>query len=193
MTESFIPCQAQAEGMHNDEELYDHRSLPRSKKPESDSVGKAATPFPEEKVVMSIYGGPAPHESRRKLKLTDRVINSMSVVVPKFLRWSKSSITFDRMDHPYSIPKPGRFLLIVDPMVGTTRLTKALMDGAAASTSCTSIPLMDWGLPRTSSRVAHTHFTKWSQVSSPSTSDESPCQSPWGTQATTAPKCFHSK
>jgi hypothetical protein len=28
-----------------------------------------------------------------------------------------------------SIPKPRRFPLIVDPLVGTTRLTKALMDG----------------------------------------------------------------
>jgi hypothetical protein len=32
------------------------------------------------------------------------------------------------MDHPGSIPKPGRFPLIVDPLVGTTQLTKALMD-----------------------------------------------------------------
>jgi hypothetical protein len=30
------------------------------KRPEGDSAGRAATPFPEEKVVMSIYGGPAP-------------------------------------------------------------------------------------------------------------------------------------
>jgi hypothetical protein len=32
------------------------------------------------------------------------------------------------MDHPYSIPKPRKFPLIVDPLGGTTRLTKALMD-----------------------------------------------------------------
>jgi hypothetical protein len=35
------------------------------------------------------------------------------------------------MDHPDSIPKMGRFSLIVDPLVGTTRLTKALMDGGS--------------------------------------------------------------
>jgi hypothetical protein len=29
----------------------------RSKKPEGDSAGKVASPFPEEKVVMLIYGG----------------------------------------------------------------------------------------------------------------------------------------
>jgi hypothetical protein len=34
------------------------------------------------------------------------------------------------MDQPDSIPKSGRFPLIVDPLVGMTRLTKALMDGS---------------------------------------------------------------
>jgi hypothetical protein len=32
------------------------------------------------------------------------------------------------MNHPDSIPKPGRFPCIVNPLVGTTQLTKALMD-----------------------------------------------------------------
>jgi hypothetical protein len=36
---------------------------------------------------------------------------------------------FDRTDHLDSIPKLGRFPLIVNPLVGTTMLTKDLMDG----------------------------------------------------------------
>jgi hypothetical protein len=52
-------------------------------------------------------------------------------VVPEYLRWSESLITFDRTDHSDSIPKLGRFPLIVDPLVGMTRLTKALMDGGS--------------------------------------------------------------
>jgi hypothetical protein len=43
-------------------------TLARTKKPEGDSVGKADAPFLEEKAVMSIYGGPAPHESHCMLK-----------------------------------------------------------------------------------------------------------------------------
>jgi hypothetical protein len=35
------------------------------------------------------------------------------------------------MDHPDSIPKPRRFLLIVNPLVEKTGLTKALMDGGS--------------------------------------------------------------
>jgi hypothetical protein len=38
-------------------------------------------------------------------------------------------ITLDQTNHSDSIPKLGRFPLIVDPLVGMTRLTKALMDG----------------------------------------------------------------
>jgi hypothetical protein len=62
------------------------------------------------------------------LKLTSRAINVMSLVVSEYLRRSESPITFDRIDHPNSIPKPGRFPLIVDLLVGMTQLTKALMD-----------------------------------------------------------------
>jgi hypothetical protein len=35
------------------------------------------------------------------------------------------------MDHSDSIPKPGRFPLIVNPPVGITWLTEALMDGGS--------------------------------------------------------------
>jgi hypothetical protein len=38
-------------------------------------------------------------------------------------------ITFDQIDHPDSIPHPGRYLLMVDPIVSTKWLTKVLMDG----------------------------------------------------------------
>jgi hypothetical protein len=103
----------------------------RSKKPDGDSPGKVVAPFPEEKAVMSIYGGPVPHESCRKLKLIYRAINAVSTVVLEYTCWSESLITFDRTDHPDSIPKLERFPLIVEPLVGTTRLTKVLMDGGS--------------------------------------------------------------
>jgi hypothetical protein len=103
----------------------------RRKKHEGYSMGKDTAPFPKEKAVMSIYDGLTPHESCHKLKLISRAINPVSVVVPKYLHWSESPVTFDRTDHLDSIPKLGRFPLIVDPLVGTTQLTKALMDGGS--------------------------------------------------------------
>jgi hypothetical protein len=51
--------------------------------------------------------------------------------VSEYLRWSESPITFDWTDHLDSVPKLGRFPLIVNPLVGMTRLIEALMDGGS--------------------------------------------------------------
>ena len=48
--------------------------------------------------------------------------------MPSFLRWSETTITFDRTDHPKSVPQPGRYPLVVDPTIGMKRLTKVLID-----------------------------------------------------------------
>jgi len=48
-----------------------------------------------------------------------------------FLRRSNSAITYDRSDHPDYVSRPGRCPLVVDPIVGTKRLTKVLMDGGS--------------------------------------------------------------
>ena len=53
------------------------------------------------------------------------------MAVPSFLRWSKSPITFDQRDHPSHITRPGRYPLIVDPIVRKKCLTKVLMDGGS--------------------------------------------------------------
>ena len=50
---------------------------------------------------------------------------------PPFLWWSESAITFDRDDHPDHIPNPGQYPLVVDPIIGNTRLSKVLMDGGS--------------------------------------------------------------
>jgi hypothetical protein len=50
---------------------------------------------------------------------------------PALLRWLESAITFDRSDHPSSVPQPGRCPLMVNPIIGMKRLTKVLMDGGS--------------------------------------------------------------
>jgi hypothetical protein len=54
------------------------------------------------------------------------------VVTPIYLDWSDRAITFNRDDHPDYIPNPGRYPLVVDPIVGNTRFTKVLMDGGSS-------------------------------------------------------------
>jgi hypothetical protein len=79
-------------------------ALAKGKNPKDDSSQKVAVTFLEEKVVMSMYGGPAPYEPRRKLKLTSQPVNVESPATLEYHRWSESPITFVQMDHPDSIP-----------------------------------------------------------------------------------------
>ena len=71
------------------------------------------------------------YDSKRRQKVTHRVVYTTEPATPTFLRWSESAITFDRIDHPESILHPGRYPLMVDPIVGTKWLTKILMDGGS--------------------------------------------------------------
>ena len=57
---------------------------------------------------------------------------STKPATPTFLRWSESTITFNQTDHPKSVPQPGRYPLVVDPIVDTKWLTKVLMDGGSS-------------------------------------------------------------
>jgi hypothetical protein len=141
-------------------------SFAMGKKPEGDSAGKVAALSPKEKVVMSIYGGLAPNESGHNLKLRSRAVNTVSPATPEYLRWSESPITFDWMDHSDSIPKPRRFPLIVDLLVGMTRLTKTLMDRGSGLNLMYLNTFEGLELTRISSRAAHIHSTEWSRVSS---------------------------
>jgi len=70
-------------------------------------------------------------ESRHKQKLTHHNIRAAELATPLFLWRSNSAITYDRSDHPDYIPYPGRCPLVVDPIIGTKRLTEVLLDGGS--------------------------------------------------------------
>jgi hypothetical protein len=59
-------------------------------------------------------------------------VYSVEVATPAYLKWSEEAITFDRDDHPDYVPTPGRYPLVVSPVIGNTRLTKVLMDGGSS-------------------------------------------------------------
>ena len=54
------------------------------------------------------------------------------MVVPLYLNWSSNTITFNRDDHPNRVVAPGVYLLVIDPIIVNTRLSKALMDGGSS-------------------------------------------------------------
>ena len=69
--------------------------------------------------------------SKRQHKVCYREACAAEMAVPFFFSWSESPITFDQRDHPSHITKPGRYPLIVDPIVRKKCLTKVLMDGGS--------------------------------------------------------------
>ena len=78
-----------------------------------------------------IFGGDTVNLSSRQRKQEHWEVFSVEVATPIYLDWSDRAITFDRDDHPDYIPNPGRYPLVVDPIIGNTRLTKVLMDGGS--------------------------------------------------------------
>jgi hypothetical protein len=79
-----------------------------------------------------IYGGKVANASSRHRKQERREVCSVKVATPVYLDWSDKPITFDQGDHPDCVPSPGRYPLVVDPVIGNARLSKVLMDGGSS-------------------------------------------------------------
>jgi len=61
---------------------------------------------------------------------------------------ASTPIIFDQNDHPASIPRPGSYPLIVDPVVSNMRLSKVLMDGGSILNILYVDTLEAMGIPR---------------------------------------------
>ena len=87
--------------------------------------------FPMLDGYLMIFGGSAAYDSKYCQKLPCREVYTAKPATPTFLRWSESTITFDRTGHPESVPQLGRYPLVVDPIISMKWLTKVLMDGGS--------------------------------------------------------------
>jgi hypothetical protein len=79
-----------------------------------------------------IYDGQVANASARHRMQERREVCSAKVATPVYLDWSDKPITFDQDDHPDCVPSPGRYPLVVDPVIGNARLSKVLMDGGSS-------------------------------------------------------------
>jgi hypothetical protein len=68
------------------------------------------------------------------------------------------AITFDKEDHPDCVPHPGRYPLMVNPIMGTKRLTKVLMDGVSDLNILYASTLDRMGIPRSNLRPSKAPF-----------------------------------
>jgi hypothetical protein len=94
--------------------------------------GNKAEEFSEVHDCFMIYGGQVANASARHRKQERREVCSAKVAAPVYLDWSDKPITFDQGDHPDRVPSPGKYPLVVDPIIGNVRLTKVLMDGGSS-------------------------------------------------------------
>jgi hypothetical protein len=133
------------------------------------------------KVVNIIFGGDEDFGSRRNQKLLLREILSNEPAVPRPLRWSEVPISLSRDDQWMSFSEPGKFPLVLDPVVAEVKLTKVLIDGGSglniifvstlkkrAWTSRTCWFPASPPFTASSQVTRHTHLVRWSSQS-PST------------------------
>jgi hypothetical protein len=81
-----------------------------------------------DKTVNVLFGG---LPNRRAQKATQREVLSIEPADPTPLRWSEVPITFSRADQWTSFSEPGRFPLILKPVVAGSRVNKVLIDGGS--------------------------------------------------------------
>ena len=77
---------------------------------------------------------------------------------PLLPQLSESLVTFDQRDHPPYVARPGRYPLIIDPIIRKKRLTKVLMDGGSGLNILYINTLDAMCIPRSEIRLAGSHF-----------------------------------
>jgi hypothetical protein len=119
-------CPWHLDGNHTTEQCYQlRRALKKGKKKNDGGNDDFQEP---NKTVNVLFGG---LPSRREQKATRREVMSTEPAVPTPLRWSEGPITFSRADQWTSFSEPGRFPLVLKPVVAGSRLNKVLIDGGS--------------------------------------------------------------
>jgi hypothetical protein len=83
------------------------------------------------KTINVIFGGDEEFNFRREQKLLLREIMSVEPAVPRPLRWSEVPISFSRDDQWTSFSEPGKFPLVLDPLVAEVKLNRVLVNGGS--------------------------------------------------------------
>jgi hypothetical protein len=132
---------------------------PDKQGPSHDNDDGARAVFPgEDGAVHMIFGGSPGRPSRRCEKLIRREVMSADVAKPSYLKWSEVLITFDRKDHPDTIPQPGSYPLVVAPLFKSKRIHKVLMDGGSGINVLYASMLDEMGIPQSALRPSTAPF-----------------------------------
>jgi hypothetical protein len=105
-----------------------------------------------------IFGGSLARPSRRREKLIRREVMNADVMTPSYLKWSEVPITFDRKDHPDTVPQPRSYPLVVAPLFKSRRIQKVIMDGGSGINVLYASTLDEMGIPRSVLRPSTAPF-----------------------------------
>jgi hypothetical protein len=114
--------------------------------------------FSEVHNCFMIYGGQVANASAQHRKQERREVCSVKVAAPVYLDWSDKPITFNQGDHPDYVSSPGRYPLVVDPIIDNVRLSKVLMDGGSSFNIIYAETLELLGVDRSEIRAGATPF-----------------------------------
>jgi hypothetical protein len=130
-------CPWHLNGNHTTEQCYQLRHAlkgtpepphPHDKKGKKKNDGDNNDFQEPDKTVNVLFGG---LPSRREQKATRREVMSIEPAVLTPLRWSEVPITFSRANQWTSFSEPGRFPLVLMPVVAGSKLNKVLIDGGS--------------------------------------------------------------
>jgi hypothetical protein len=130
-------CPWNPNGNHTTEQCYQLRHAlkdtpepphPHDKKGKKKNDGDNNDFQESDKTVNVLFSG---LPSRREQKATRREVMSIEPAVPTPLRGSEVPITFSRADQWTSFSEPGRFPLVLKPVVAGSKLNKVLIDGGS--------------------------------------------------------------
>jgi hypothetical protein len=130
-------CPWHLEGNHTTEQCYQLRRALKDTpdpQPPHDKKGKKKSgedngDFQEPDKTVNVLLGGLP--TKRPQKATRREVLNIEPAVPTPLRWSEVPITVSRADQWTSFSEPGRFPLVLKPVVAGSRLNKVLIDGGS--------------------------------------------------------------
>jgi hypothetical protein len=130
----------------------DKKNKSMDKEPKEDNQGDKSrnAKFQDaSKIINVIFGDDEEFSSWREQKLRLREIMSVKTAVPRPLRWSEVLISFSRDDQWTSFSEPGKFPLLLDPVVAQAKLTRVLIDGGSSLNLIIASMLRKMGLDLT--------------------------------------------
>jgi hypothetical protein len=132
---------------------------PDKQGPSHNNDDGAGAMFPgEDGAVHMIFEGSPARPSRRREKLIRREVMNADVAKPSYLKWSEVPITFDRRDHPDTVPQPGSYPLVVAPLFKSRRIHKVQMDGESGINVLYASTLDEMGILRSALRPSTAQF-----------------------------------